>query len=57
MTIAPHPALRATLSPLTRGEGSRRKILRPAKRGEEPALSERSESKGAAERRMRGAYD
>jgi len=32
-SVAPHPALRATLSPLTRGEGSR-EILRPAKRGE-----------------------
>ena len=40
---APHPALRATLSPLTRGEGSHGEILRPAKRGE-----------GAAKPRMRG---
>jgi len=32
-TMAPHPALRATLSPLTRGEGPRASFLRPALAG------------------------
>ncbi len=45
-------------SPRRRGEELSHNFLRPAKQGEEPALSDsergEEESKGAAERRMRG---
>src|SRR5438046_2589346 len=56
----PSPGLRPP-SPRFAGRGalavSMPSALFPAWRGEEPALSERSESKGAAKRRMRGAEE
>src|SRR5437016_8023045 len=48
----------ATLSPLRGARGTRhshRECPSPRLRGEEPALSERSEPKGAAKRRVRGS--